>query len=440
MLLGKGDAIMSAEKNNEKFSVLGMKPVIFIAFAAVVVIAMYTNRLPKSLFGGLAVCATFGYAIKFMVDHIKILKKTIGLATVSLTCAALVYVGFIPKSTVDIVANVINGKCDFLGFYVGALLCGSVIGMNRSLLIKAGSRYMVPVLLGVSISYLLGALAGSALGMDWKDVLLYIAGPIMGGGNGAGAVPMSEIYASISGIAQKDAYAKLYPAMTLGNWISIFSAIGLKMLGDKYHKLTGNGALMQGYTGENSNETYNYTMEIPDLVTGFFGVASFFIFGRIISGFFPSIHAYAFTILAVALVKIAGVLPNKVEFCIVKWYKFMSEDFTVIIMAGVGISMFNLATLFKTLSPALLVVCAVVVFGAILGAGLGGMLVKFYFVESAITAGLCMSNGGGNGDIMVLSAAERMELMSFAQISSRLGGGVILVIQSLLASVLLQHI
>uniref|UniRef100_UPI0011316409 2-hydroxycarboxylate transporter family protein n=1 Tax=Salmonella enterica TaxID=28901 RepID=UPI0011316409 len=42
--------------------------------------------------------------------------------------------------------------------------------------------------------------------------------------------------------------------------------------------------------------------------------------------------------------------------------------------------------------------------------------------ESSITAGLCMANRGGSGDLEVLSACNRMNLISYAQISSRLGG------------------
>ncbi|MBR1860933.1 MAG: 2-hydroxycarboxylate transporter family protein [Lachnospiraceae bacterium] len=75
------------------------------------------------------------------------------------------------------------------------------------------------------------------------------------------------------------------------------------------------------------------------------------------------------------------------------------------------------------------------VLGAALGAGLVGRLVGFYPIEAAITAGLCMANMGGTGDVAVLTAAKRMGLMPFAQISSRLGGAFIILIASLLVPV-----
>ena len=75
------------------------------------------------------------------------------------------------------------------------------------------------------------------------------------------------------------------------------------------------------------------------------------------------------------------------------------------------------------------------VIGAILGAGLVGRLVGFYPIEAAITAGLCMANMGGTGDVAVLMASKRMELMPFAQISSRLGGAFIILLASVLVPI-----
>ena len=80
--------------------------------------------------------------------------------------------------------------------------------------------------------------------------------------------------------------------------------------------------------------------------------------------------------------------------------------------------------------------CLLTCLGAFFGAAIVGKFVGFYPVESGITAGLCMSNMGGTGDVAVLSAADRMELMPFAQISSRLGGAIILILGSLLLSLL----
>ena len=73
-----------------------------------------------------------------------------------------------------------------------------------------------------------------------------------------------------------------------------------------------------------------------------------------------------------------------------------------------------------------------IVIGCCIGSGLFGWIVGFYPVESAITAGLCMANMGGAGDLAVLGAAKRMDLMVYAQISSRIGGAMVLLIASIL--------
>ena len=78
--------------------------------------------------------------------------------------------------------------------------------------------------------------------------------------------------------------------------------------------------------------------------------------------------------------------------------------------------------------------CLATCVSAFFGAGIVGKFVGFYPVEAGVTAGLCMANMGGTGDVAVLSAADRMELMPFAQISSRLGGAVILLLGSFMLS------
>lgn len=75
-----------------------------------------------------------------------------------------------------------------------------------------------------------------------------------------------------------------------------------------------------------------------------------------------------------------------------------------------------------------------IVVGAVIGSGAVGYLVGFYPVDTALTAGLCMANRGGSGDLACLGAAKRMELMAYAQLSSRLGGAIVLIIASFVFS------
>ena len=84
-----------------------------------------------------------------------------------------------------------------------------------------------------------------------------------------------------------------------------------------------------------------------------------------------------------------------------------------------------------------LILCLAVVIGAVIGTALFGWIVGFYPIDSAVTAGLCMANRGGGGDVVVLGAANRMDLMSYAAISSRLGGGIVLAIAGVIFSILL---
>ncbi len=114
----------------------------------------------------------------------------------------------------------------------------------------------------------------------------------------------------------------------------------------------------------------------------------------------------------------------------------MARNWTFALLFGIGIAYTDLGQVIDAISITYVLIVFAVVVGAAVGAGLVGKFMGFYPIESAITAGLCMANMGGTGDVAVLSAANRMQLMPFAQISSRLGGALILLLASLIVPLL----
>ncbi len=52
-----------------------------------------------------------------------------------------------------------------------------------------------------------------------------------------------------------------------------------------------------------------------------------------------------------------------------------------------------------------------------------GRWMQMYPIDTAIVTA-CHSGQGGTGDIAILTAANRMQLMPFAQIATRIGGAI----------------
>lgn len=222
------------------------------------------------------------------------------------------------------------------------------------------------------------------------------------------------------------------PAVVIGNALAVVFAGILNSIGKKFPSTTGNGVLMHGF--EYTENSYDKTpLSIESLGRGFVITGIFFVLGSLFEFFIPQIHYYAWTIILCAVMKISGAVPEYIQQDLKQWYNFIMK-------VGAGPSVFfaigyvytDLGVVIENLSVVYFILTLTTVLGAILGGWFIGKLVGFYPIESAITSGLCMANMGGSGDIATLGAANRMELMPFAQISSRIGGAIIIVLASIL--------
>lgn len=414
------------------YKIMGLSVPMFFILAIIVLLSAYLNVLPKGMIGALAVMMVVGAVLNLIGDHLPIVKDYLGGGPIVVIFASAAFVTYniFPKGTVDIITNFMT-KEGFLDFYIAALITGSILGMNRNLLIKAAVRY-IPAILGcIVFSLLFVGIAGAVMGYGVTEAIFYIGIPIIGGGMGAGAVPLSKIFASGLNTDPAQMLSVMVPAVALGNAFSIVVAGVLDKIGKGRPKLTGNGEMLRDSNAEVIKEEEEvFKLDLGIMGNGLLIALTFFCLGSIIAKFMPGIHQYAWMILSVAAAKILGLIPRKYELAAAQWYQFIVTNFTSALLVGIGVAYTNLGEVIAALSGQYLVLVIVTVLGAALGAALIGRLVGFYPIEAAITAGLCMANMGGTGDVAVLSAAKRMSLMPFAQISSRIGGAMILIIAS----------
>lgn len=420
----------------KSIKIFGIPLLIYLGFTAITAVSIAMKWLPSGMIGALLVMMIFGGLFNIIGNNLPIVKTFLGGGAIVciFASAGLVYAGLIPNDVVENIDQFMN-KTGFLNFYIAALITGSILGMDRTLLLKAAVRFLPVALCAMTMAILCVGIVGALVGYGFVDAIMYVAIPMMGGGMGAGVVPLSGMYAEALQTDKAAIISRMIPASTLGNVMAIVGAGLLAKLGDVKPALTGNGRLMRNHNSD-MNEKNNSSVSLEELGIGMITAMFFFLIGVIINKFVPVVHSYAWMIILVAVSKACGVIPAKFEDSARQWSQFVMKNWTSALLVGIGISMIDLGAVAQAVSPMYLLLVFVVVGSVSIGAGIGGYLVGFYPVESAITAGLCTTNMGGTGDIAVLSAAKRMELLPFAQIATRICGALILIVASLLIQIL----
>lgn len=421
---------------DKKFKIFGMSPVMFGIITAVVLVATYMEVLPTGMIGAFPLMIVLGAILNELGNRLPIVKDYLGGGPIIIIfgTAAMVAYSLLPESSIEIMTNFMKGE-GFLDFYIAALITGSILGMDRKLLIQASLRYLPVIVGGVIVAFGLTGLVGALMGYGAKEAILYISLPIMGGGMGAGAVPLAQIFGTSLNTDPAEILSTMVPAVALGNALAIVVAGLLSKLGKGHPNFSGEGKLMKAQTDPTQEEQKVHAIEYKFLGMGLLFSTTFFVFGRILAKFIP-IHSYALMIITVAVVKAIGIFPEKYERAAFQWFNFIMANLTPALLVGIGAAYTDLNQVIDALSVTYLVLVSMTVIGAVIGSAFVGKLLGFYPLEASITGGLCMANMGGTGDVAVLSASDRMELMPFAQISSRLGGAFMLIVATALLRIL----
>lgn len=398
---------------------------IYLAFAIIIFIAMYTETIPVDMMGGFGVIMVLGWLLGAIGDAIPGLNKFGGSTILSMIIpAVLVLFHLLPQNSLAAV-EMLMSEANFLDLYVFALVAGSILGMNRNVLVQGFARMVLPMMIGLVLALILPSLVGWALGLGFKNTLFYIVTPTMAGGIGGGVLPLGLGYSAITGMDYGELIAILAPASILANFFSIAGAAMLNRLGDKQPTLTGGGTLVRSGTGLDLNED-SEKMNLP-LTYELLGIGLFLLVTLYIGGnFFEDIiglPAAVIVIFTATALKYFRVLPGEVEMGAKHLNSFISTNFTAPLMVGLGIIYLTLEDVLAMLSwQYLLVILSVVI---TLGATgyVVSRFVNMYPVEASILS-LNQSAMGGTGNVAVLSTANRQEMMPFAQVATRIGGAI----------------
>lgn len=404
---------------------IGILPLPLFA-AASMLIAILTTRgsVHADLTTNILILTVGGFACAEIGKYLPGLRKVGAPAIMAAFVPSyLVYAGVIP-APLKAAISTFTEQSNFLYLFIGSIIVGSILGMDRRMLVSGFLKILAPVAAGSIVAAIVGCAVGSALGLGLRHTAFMIVVPVLGGGVGEGAIPLSVGYATLAGGREGEFLAAILPAVMFGNLAAVLGAGIMNLLGKRRPHLTGNGALQPGEHDEVLDET-GLSAKMPELpVIGAAVVLAMTLYtiGALVQDLsgFPGPVAMLFLALAI---KLARLVPSALEQGAHRSYRFFAQIVTFPLLFALGVaktpweklvSAFNVAEMTTILST----VVALVVTGYFVG-----RLVKLHPIEAAIITA-CRASQGGTGDVAILSAANRIALMPFAQVATRIGGAI----------------
>lgn len=400
-------------------------PVYVVLAALVAFFILRDGKVASDLPTMIAVLALGGFGCAEIGRRLPVIRN-LGAAAIFATFVPsyLVYAHLLPEGMLKPVAEFTKAS-NFLYLFIAAIIVGSIFGMDRQVLIKGFLKIFVPLAAGSIVAGTVGTLIGVVLGLGAYHTFFYVVIPIMAGGVGEGAIPLSIGYAEILHQEQGTLFAQVLPPIMLGSLTAILLAGFLNWVGKRLPRLTGEGRLQPGVGEELTPGEEKAAASAVDpgaiaaagvtaIALYLLGTACFKLFGL------PGPVAMLF--LAV-LVKLTRAVPPSLQLAGQTVYKFFSTAITYPLLFAIGVSLTPWETLVAALTPANIAVIVLTVATLMATGFFVGRLLGMYPIETAIV-NACHSGQGGTGDIAILTAANRLELMPFAQIATRIGGAI----------------
>lgn len=413
----------------QKFMALniGIVPMpLYLLLLVAYVLLTITNQMPNDMIGAIGIMTLFSFVLEEVGKHIPVLNSLGGkVLVVTFLPSYLVYMNWLPHSTTKVVTDFMNNN-NFLAVFIALLIVGSISAMNRKTLIQASMRIIVVLLICEVVGPLVGMGVGMLLGLSAYKSYFFIVAPIMAGGVGEGALPLSLGYAAIISMGQQDIFAQILPCVMLGSLVAVIEAGVLRQIGVWRPNLTGNGRLVESDDSSDElgslsskSDTANITKM---LVSGILAI-TLYMLGVYINSIIH-LPAPIVLLIVVMVAKMLGWIPDSVQEGGKSLYSLTVKGISPLLLFGVGVAMTpwkSLVTVFTNVP--MLITIFVTVTAIVTAAFFAAKFLNMYPVDTAIAVSCC-SGQGGTGALAILAAGDRMNLMPFAQVAVRLGGAI----------------
>jgi CCS family citrate carrier protein len=353
--------------------------------------------------------------------------RNIGAAAIFATFipSALAYYKVLPDAVLGSVTEFTKNS-NFLYLFIASIIVGSILGMDRHVLVKGFLKIFVPLAAGSVLAAAVGTAVGTALGLGTFHTFFFLVVPIMAGGVGEGAIPLSVGYGSILHQAQGDLFAQVLPPVMLGSLTAIVLSGTLNFVGKRRPQLTGEGRLQPDEHDEvdlrPGEEKFTGTLDIAAIGAAVVTAVTLYLIGVMSQRLFDWPAPVTMLFIAVVL-KLARAVSPELRAGAYVVYRFFSTAVTYPLLFAIGVALTPWDKLIAAFTvPNLITIVATVT--TLMGTGfVVGRWLGMYPIETAIV-NACHSGQGGTGDVAILTAADCMQLMPFAQIATRIGGAI----------------
>lgn len=404
---------------------------VYLVLAVLVAGFSLTGTINGEISMMIAALALGGFTCAEIGKHIPILRNVGGAALVTIFLPSLLTSAHIfPMAFVQNVTT-FTTSTNFIYLYISAVVVGSILSMKRKAIIHGLLKIFVPLLVGSVIALILGATVGWVTGLGARRSLFFVIIPVMAGGVGEGAIPLSVGYAEILHQNQGQVLAQILPLVFLGNLTAIVIAGLLNNLGKRYPHLTRGTDLHADLPLAASDMNAklsgsvrsNFTsVDAATVAAGGLTAITIYLIGVWLHSFLGLPAPVGMLFMAVIL-KLINIVPPVLEEGISFVFRFFVVAVTYPLLFAIAIALTPWAELVAAFHPAnvatiIVTVASLTASGYFIGRWLGMSPIDSAIVN-ATHSGL-----GGTGDVMILTAAERMELMPFAQVATRIGGAI----------------